>query len=234
MLAATSFAAVLGSFDASISSADLRSGNAAIANIKASWSQALSIAGDKKVQLTADYDRSESENSLKSISLSGDASDDGLAVSYDVEHNFKSGDTEVSLSAVSSDITLGVELDGSDVTEFSAQRELDLGSTVDTKVTWLVKAATARVKMMTALGDATVSAQVDVKDGETSNLEVGYEANLKKGRDLSVSYNDKELEFEVVDTNFERDATWTATATMQHPELNLEDLALNLKRSWSW
>merc|ERR1719183_58328 len=185
-----------------------------------------------------EYDRSANSDGLKTVSFSGDLSDDkDLKVSYDVEHDFTTSNTDVTVSAVSSGTTLEAEYDatGGDLKEISAQRDLDLGgSDVDTKVSWLVGPAKARVKMMTALGDATVSAQVDYKDGDISNLEVGYDTNLKDGRDLSVTYTDSELEVELTDTTFEDDATWTATATMKQPELDLDDLKLTLKRSWSW
>ena len=222
----------------SVSTTDVRSG-IAFDNIKATWGKVLGI-GDSKANLGAKYDRNANKDFLESVTLSGNAaSDDDLTVSYDIEHNFGSKNTELTLSAVSGGTTLSAEYDtDSQLKELSAARELELGdSKVDTEVSWIVKTQNMRVKMMTALGDATVSAQVDYADGDTSGLEFGYASNLEKGRDLTATYSadDKDLEIEIVDTNFESDATWTATANLPTTDGNMVDAAtLTLKRSWAW
>ena len=100
-----------------------------------------------------------------------------------------------------------------------------------------MKANTARVKMMTACGDATVSAQIDYADGDTSGLEVGYSTNLEDGRDLAATFSadSKDLEIQVVDTKFEDGATWTATANVATNDARMmEGAKLSLKRSWAW
>lgn len=237
MLAAVALgSAVLGN-TISVTSSDVKGGSLGLDSIQATWGKTLDI-GDKKADLELEYDRSESSEGLSSVSLSGDLSDDSdLKVSYEVSHSFTDDSTDVTLTAVSSGTTLAAEYDatGGELTELSAQRELEIGgSDVDTTVSWMVEDKKARIKMMTALGDATLTAEVDYKDGDISNLELGYDTNLEDGRDLSISYTDEELEVEVTDTTFEDDATWTATATMKHPELDLDDLKLTLKRSWSW
>lgn len=228
--------AVLGN-TISITSNDVRGGNLGFDNIKADWSKSVDIGGND-ADLTVEYDRSASESGLKTVSLAGVLSEDkDMTVSYEVEHDFTADSTDVSLTAVSGDTTFGAEydVDAGEITEFSAQKDLDIGgSDIDTTVTWKVADSNARVKMITAMGDATVTGEFTYNDGDVSDLEIGYDTNLEAGRDLSISYTDDEVEIEVTDTNFEDDATWTATATLKHPELDLDDMTITLKRSWEW
>lgn len=236
-------AAVLAANTAEVTTSDVRKG-AAFDNIKASWGKALSI-GDFKTNLRCNYDYNDNRDFLKEISVSGDlveGSGDDLSVSYDVNHNFKSKNTEVTLSANTQGTTLSLDYDTeSQVKEVSASRSVDVSDrTVDLTPSWLVQAKTARIKMMSALGgDSKVSAQVDYEtDGGATSFELGYSTTLEGGQEVSATFapDSNELEVEYVDSKFEKGATWTATATVDTSDAgNIVDAAsLKLKRSWSW
>ena len=173
-----------------------------------------------------------------------DGSGDDLSLGYEVTKNF-GGDktTEVKLTAEVSGTRITAELDSADqLKEVSAQRTVTIGDRdVDLEPSFLVKAQTARVKLMSAFGKDRVSAQVDyeTKDNEVGAIEVGYERDLEDGRTLSATLTpaDKNLEVELVDTKFESGATWTAKASvpLDGDSSNLIDAAtLSLKRAWSW
>jgi hypothetical protein len=232
---------------AEISSSNLRAG-AAFDNIKASWNQALKL-GDFNTQLRADYDHSANRDFLKEVSLSGDlleaASADDVRVSYDVSHDFADKNTNVRLSAHTQGTTASVEYDRANgVKEVSAERDVSIADqNVNVQPSWLVKANTARVKLMSKLGSGNdaVSAQIDYNtDDRSSSYEVSYDRHLEDGRDVSatVKPKSKELEVDYVDNKFENGATWTASATVpleNSGSNNILDAAkLSLKRSWAW
>jgi hypothetical protein len=233
-------AAVLAANTAEITTSDVRKG-AAFDNIKASWGKALNI-GDFKTNLRAQYDYNDNRDFLKECSLSGDLMDDGdMKVSYDLNHNFKTKNTEVSLSGNFQGTTLSADYDTENsVKEVSLQREFDVADQkLNVKPSWLVQAKTARVKMMSALAGGDVSAQVDYNtDSSAAAYEVGYARSLEDGKDVSAVLNveNKELEVEYVDNKFENGATWTAKATVPMDNAgNVMDAAkLTLKRAWSW
>ena len=230
---------LLAANSAEVTTSDVRKG-AAFDNIKASWGKALNI-GDFKTNLRANYDYNDNRDFLKEVSLQGDLMDDGdMQVSYDVNHNFKTKNTEVKLTGKSSGTSVTVDYDTENsVKEVSAARSVDVGDQkVDVQPSWLVKAQTARVKMMTALGDNKkdrVSAQVDYNtDTSSASYEVGYSRSLEEGKDVSASFtpDSRELEVEYVDSTFEKGATWTAKATV---DTESPDAAkLTLKRAWAW
>merc|ERR1719398_218890 len=89
--------AVLAANTAEVSTSDVRKG-AAFENI-----------------LRADYDYNDNKDFLKEVSLAGDllekSGDNDLSVSYDVNHNFKSKNTEVKLSANTMGTTFSVDYD---------------------------------------------------------------------------------------------------------------------------
>ena len=149
--------------------------------------------------------------------------------------------TEVTLTAEVSGTTVTAELDTADnLKEVGASRCVTVGDKdVTISPSFLVKAQTARVKLMTAFGKDKVSAQVDyeTKDSELGAIELGYERELEAGRTLSATLTpaDKNLEVEITDTKFESGATWTATATVPLEGDNMVDAAkLTLTRAWSW
>jgi len=243
MLAAATVAALANT--AEISSTNIRSG-AAFDNIKASWNQALKL-GDFSTKLKCNYDYKDNKDFLKDCSLSGDlveaASDDDVRVSYDVSHNFGDRKTNVKLTAQTRGTTMGAEIDDRELKEVSAERDVDVGDNkVNADVSWIVKAQTARVKLMSNMGASKdkVKAQIDYDTRDNSaSYEVGYEHQLEDGRDVSASFNpaDKNLDVELVDNKFESGATWTAKASvpLEKSGSNILDAAkLTLKRSWSW
>jgi hypothetical protein len=230
---------------AEISSTNLRSG-AAFDNIKASWNQALKL-GDFSSNLKCGYDRNANKDFLKEVSLSGDlmeaSSDDDVRLSYEVTHDFADKNTNVKLSANTQGTTLSAEYDGNDgVKEVSAERDVDIGdNSVNVSPSWIVKAKTARVKLMSKLnGDKdSVSAQIDYNTDDSSTaVEVGYDHSLEDGKDISATFNPdkKVLDVDYTDSKFESGATWTASASVPLEDTgNILDAAkVTLKRAWSW
>jgi len=234
-------AAVLAANTAEVTTSDVRKG-AAFDNIKASWGKALNI-GDFKTNLRCNYDYNDNRDFLKEVQLQGDLKEsDDLSVSYDVNHNFKSKNTEVKLTAGMKGNTLAVEADTeSALKEVSAARSVDVADyQVDVKPSWLVQAKTARVKMMSALNkDNRVSAQVDYNtDDSSAAYEVGYSRSLDEGKEVSATFtpSSNQLEVEYVDSKFENGATWTATANVDTSDVSnvLDATKVTLKRQWSW
>jgi len=244
-IAITALAAL--SNTAEISSTNIRNG-AAFDNIKASWNQALKL-GDFSSSLRCNYDHNANKDFLKDVQLSGDlveaSNNDDVRVSYEVTHSFSDSKTNVKLSANTQGTTIGAEIDDRQLQEVSAERDVDLGgNTVNVQPSWLVKAKTARVKLMSSLGkdNDKVSAQVDYDTGAgaVGGVELGYERRLEDGRDVSATFkpSSKDLDVEYVDNKFENGATWTAKASVpleNNGGSNLLDAAkVTLKRSWSW
>ena len=137
--------------------------------------------------------------------------------------------------------TITAELDSADnLKEVSATRTVTIGDRdIDLKPSFLVKAQTARVKLMSAFGNDKVSATVDyeTKDSELGAIELGYERELEAGRTLTATLTpaDKNLEVEVEDTKFESGATWTVKASVPLEGDNLiDDAKVSLTRAWSW
>ena len=199
--------------------------------------------------MKANYDYNANRDFLKDVSFNGDlvesSSADDMRVSYEVTHNFGDKNTNVKLTANTQGTTLGAEYDQSDgLKEVSAERDVKLGDqNVNVQPSWLVKAQTARVKLMSKLGsgDDRLSAQIDyATQGGATTYEVGYARNLEDGRDVSATFkaDSKKLEIDYVDNNFEKGATWTATANVpleNGGSNNILDAAkLTLKRSWQW
>jgi hypothetical protein len=236
--------AALGSLSntAEVSSTNLRAG-AAFDNLKATWNQALKL-GDFSTNMKANYDYNANKDFVKDVEFSGDlveGSGDDLAVSYKVTHDFGAKNTNVELTANAQGTRLSAEYDQADgVKEVSAERNVEAaGRNADVKASWLMKANTARVKLMSKLGDDRVSAQVDyATDGGASGLEVGYQRELESGRDLEATFrpDSKELDVELVDEKFEKGATWTAKASvgLENAGNVLDDAKVTLKRSWAW
>jgi hypothetical protein len=231
---------------AEISTSNIRSG-AAFDNLKASWNQALKL-GDFSTKLRCNYDYNANKEFLKDASLSGDlveaSSDDDVRITYDVSHDFTDKNTQIKLSANTQGTTLSAEYDqGSGVKEVSAERDVDIGDQkVNVQPSWLVKAKTARVKLMSNLGGDTksaVSAQIDYNtEDQSATYEVGYNRQLEDGRDVAANFkpDKKEVEIDYVDNKFESGATWTAKATVPLEQSNniLDAAKVTLKRSWSW
>ena len=210
--------------------------------VKASFGQALDI-GNLKTRLNCEYDRNANKDFLSEASLSGNllepSKDSDVAVSYDVTHNFADAQTSTKLVASTkvNGNTLSAELDGG-LSEISAERDLDLDEPASVQASWLVKAKTARVKLMSKLGGGdSVSAQVDyTPDGGKTAYEVTLDHNIGDGRDASVKATSNNIEVDYVDNKFESAATWTASASVPLDSgSNMLDAAkLSLKRAWKW
>jgi len=234
--------AVAAANNAEITTTNLNGAGAAFDNLKASWGKALNI-GDFSTNMNVKYDYAKSKESLQEVSFSGDlVDDDDMKVGYEVTRSFGDGSTGVKLTAATGGTTFNAEGDSNEMlTEVSASRSVDIGDrSVDVTPSWLVKAKTARVKLMSALGDKdSVSAQVDYDTNSgDADVEVGFSRSLKEGQTLSATLTpkSKDVELELVDSSFEEGATWTATANVPLEDTsNILDAAkLTLKRSWSW
>jgi len=238
----------------SIETGDLRKGSA-FDRVKATFSQALRLGELPESRLTAEYDSGANRDFLKEATLTGslierqeaqeakgrkaavDASD--LSVTYEVSHDFASKKTDIKLAASTTieGTQVGAKFDDTDgVTEVSAEREIQ-GVTVEPS--WLVKAKTARVKLMSKLGDDRLSAQIDHKpDGGETTYEVSYDRQIEEGRDLSatIGCESKSVDIDYVDTKTEDGATWTASASVPYEGGRdmLDDVKLTLKRAWKW
>jgi hypothetical protein len=227
--------------NAELSTSNLNGGGAAFDNLKASWGRALNI-GDFKTNMNVKYDYAKSKDSLQEVSFSGNLVEDGdMTVGYEVTRSFDGGATAVKVSAETGGTTLAAEYDTDEqLKEVSASRTVEVSDRkVDVEPSWLVKAKTARVKLMTALGNSdSLSAQVDYDTNSgNSEVELGYSRQLKDGKALSATLGaNKDLEVELVDSSFEDGATWTATANMALDDAaNMKDNAkVTLKRSWAW
>ena len=163
---------------AEVSTSNLRSG-ASFDNLKATWGKKLNL-GDFSSQLDCEYDYNDNKDFIKSASLSGnliDGSGDDLSLDYEVTKNVGGDETtEVTLTAEVSGSTITAELDSVDnLKEVSATRTVTIGDRdIDLKPSFLVKAQTARVKLMSAFGNDKVSATVDyeTKDSELGAIEL--------------------------------------------------------------
>jgi hypothetical protein len=229
---------------AEVSTSNLRSG-AAFDNLKASWGKKFSV-GDIDSQLDCSYDYNANRDFLKDVKLSGnlvDGSGDDLSVGYELTKNFDGGkSTELKLTAQMSGTKFCADLNSDDqLKEVSAQRSVSIGDqTVDVEPSFLVKAQTARVKLMSAFGKDRVKAQVDYSTSDSSaTYELGYERDLEDGREVSATLKpgDKNVDVELVDNKFESGATWTAKASvpLEGDAKGILDAAkVSLKRAWSW
>lgn len=225
---------------AEISTSNLNGGGRAFDNLKASWGKALNI-GSHRTNMKASYDYSASKDFLKEVSFSGDLTDSGdVKVGYEVTRDFGSQDTEVVLTAHASDTDLSATYSDGALQEVGAKRDVELGDQkVNVAPSYLVKAKTARVKMMSALAGGNVNGQVDYNtDSGATAYEVGYDTDLKAGQSLSATLTpaSSDLEVELVDNTFEDGATWTANLAANLKDAgNLMDSAkLTLSRSWNW
>merc|ERR1711957_739261 len=88
------------------------------------------------------------------------------------------------MGAEVSGTTVTAELDTADnLKEVGASRSVTIGDRdVTVSPSFLVKAQTARVKLMTALGKDNLSVQADIDGTDLSAIEVEYERDLDDGR----------------------------------------------------
>jgi YD repeat-containing protein len=238
------FAAVASAGSVDLTTTNIAQGKGSFDNLVAKWGKSLELGGIK-TNLDVSYDYSANKNFISSASLSGDLTDNGddLSISYEVNHDFGSDSTDATLTAstTASGTTLSAEYNSNDqLREVSASRDIDLGdSKVSANVDWLVKSQTARIKLMSNVGDGSdrASLSCNYKNGDVSGLELGLQHNIEKGRDVSATLSPEKsnVEVEYVDNTIESGATWTATANVPTEGGNLMDTAsVTLKRSWEW
>jgi hypothetical protein len=225
-----------------LTTGDLRRGSA-FDNLKATFGQKLKI-GDISSNLDCEYDHSAKSDFLKEATLSGDlvsaSKDSDIGVSYEVTKNFADESTSAKLTASTTieGTALSAQLDGG-LSEVTAGRTVNAGDeTVDVEASWMVKAKTARVKLMSKLSaNDNVNVQVDyTPDGGKVDYEVTLDHDLGNGRDVSAKGAGGVLEVDYTDTKFEKDATWTASASVPYDMgSNIMDaVKVSLKRSWKW
>jgi len=241
-----------------LSTGDLRQGSAFDA-IKAKVSQTLNVGDLPSSKLDLEYNSQANRDFFETATLSGAlfepsegapakgrkkavaASDFGLT--YEVSHNFVDKNTGVKLSAQAKALgyPVNAEIDGQDgITEVGTELDLDAGDeSVNVQPSWLVKAQTARVKLMSKLGGGDkLTAQVDYKpDGGDTAYELTLDHNIDDGRDVSATFgsDSNAVEVEYTDSKSEAGATWTASASVPTEATNIVDAAkISLKRSWQW
>ena len=196
-------------------SSDLRSSNRGIDNIKAEWSQGLSLFGNDAT-LGVEYDRNANSDFVKEVTLSGSV--DKVTFEYT---NTLDGSSALSLETSTDDgTTISCDLTASgsniDVDEVSASRSTSLGGqSCELTASHLPGSGESKLKLSTVLGaGVTGTGEMTIKGGDTStNYEIEYEAALGSGRELSASMNpsDGTGEVEYTDTSTIDEATITAT-----------------------
>lgn len=209
---------------------DLSGGsNRVIDNIKGKWSQTLSFLGND-AKLEAEYDRSNRDDFLSEVSLSGKNGD----VNYEVRTAFD-GDTELKLSTTTKDGT-SVEASANTkngINKVSASRSASVfGQDCDFEASHEVNDNQSKLKMSSVLGHGVkASGTVTVGKGgdRTTNYEVEYDASLGDGRSVSANMNPfegtGEIEYEDSST---LDATITASMALGGKP------KVTMKRSWSF
>jgi len=228
---------------AEVTTSNLRAG-ATFNNLKAKWGRKLSL-GDFNTQLDCTYDHSVCKDFLKDAKMSGNlinsvGKGDDIRLDYEVTKNFQGAkNQELKLTATTRGTKFTADIDSAaNLKEVSAQRMVTIGDRdIDMEPSWLVKSNTMRVKMMSTFSRDTLKAQIDYDpDGKTSSYELGYERDLEDGKTITATLvpGDNNLELELVDTEFESGATWTATASVPTDSYLLEDAKISLKRAWSW
>lgn len=208
-------------------SSDLTSGNRALDNIKAKWSQSLNVLGNDAT-LTGSYDRKERSDFLKECSLSGAVS----KIKYELTSKFD-GATGLKLETTTDDGTT-VEAEGSldrlvsvpRITKLTAARAANLrGTDCNLEMSHQPADGESKLKLSTMLGSGVKAiATLTSKGGDAStSYEVEYDTQLTEGRSLSASVNpqDGSGEIEYVD-NASVDGTLTATIPLGgQPKLTL-------------
>jgi hypothetical protein len=222
---------------AEVHTSNLNGGGGAFDNLKASWGKALNL-GSHKTNMNCKYDYSANKDFLKEVSFSGELTSD---VSYEVTRDFGKKDTEIVLTASKDGTEVSATYNDNALQEVGATRDVELGDQrVNMQPSWLVKAKTARVKMMSALDSSnSVNAQVDYEtEGGAMSYEVGYTRSMKDGQTLTATLqpSSKDLELELVDSSFENGATWTANANvnLENGANIMDNAKVTLSRAWNW
>jgi hypothetical protein len=186
-----------------LSSNDLSQGGRALDNIKAKWSQSLNVLGNSAV-VSAEYDRAERSDFVKSASLSGAIA----KVKYELTTKF-GGATDLALETTTDDGTK-VEAEGSldtlssvpRISKLTASRAATLrGTDCDLEISHEVSSKQSKLKLSTLLGSGVKAVGTIATQGGShdTSYELEYDTKLTEGRTLSASVNPKdgsgEIEF---------------------------------------
>jgi len=186
-----------------LSSNDLIKSGRALDNIKAKWSQSLSVLGNDAT-MSAEYDRAERKDFVKEASLAGAIS----KVKYELTTKF-GGATGLNLQTTTDDGTT-IEAQGSletltsvpKFTKLTASRKANLrGNDCDLEISHEIDSSESKLKLSTLLGSGVkASGTLATKGGShDTSYEIEYDTTLSEGRTLSASVNPKtgtgEVEF---------------------------------------
>ena len=212
-----------------LSTNDISKSGRSLENIKAQWSQALNVLGNKAT-VSAKYDRAERQDFVKEASLAG-AID---KVKYQLTTNFDNGPTELTLETTTDDGTT-VRAETSLATlssvpkfnKLSASRAAKLRNTdCDLCMSHDIDNGESKLKLSTVLGSGVRAiGTLSNKGGEhDTNIEVEYDTALSEGRTLHANVNprDGSGEIKYVDSA-SIDGTLTATIPLGgEPSLTLK------------
>jgi len=189
-----------------LSSNDLTQTGRSLDNIKAKWSQTLNVLG-KGATLSAEYDRAERKDFVKSATLTGAVD----KVKYELTTNF-GGATELSLETETEDGTT-VSAEGSLETlssvprfnKLTASRATSIrGNDCDLEISHEVASSESKLKLSTLLGSGLKAiGTLSTKGGSHDTAyEIEYDTTLTEGRKLSANVNPKDGsgEIEYVDS----------------------------------
>lgn len=211
-----------------LSSTDLTQKGRSLDNIKAKWSQSVSVLGNDAT-VSAEYDRAERKDFVKEASLAGAIA----KVKYQLTTSF-GGATGLTLETTTDDGTT-IEAEGSlstltsvpSISKLSASRKATLtGRDCDLSISHEVDSSESKLKLSTVLGSGVRAiGTLATKGGshETS-YELEYDTQLTSGRTLSANVNpmDGSGEIEYVD-NASIDGELTATIPLGgQPKLSLK------------
>jgi hypothetical protein len=211
-----------------LSSSDLTKSGRTLDNIKATWSQSLTVLGNDAT-VSAEYDRAERKDFVKEASLAGAIA----SVKYSLTTKF-GGDTGLTLATTTEDGTT-VEAEGSlstltsmpTISKLSASRKATLrGTECDLEISHEVDSSESKLKLSTILGSGikAIGTLATKGDSHDTSYELEYDTQLTSGRTLSAHVNprDGSGEVEYVDTA-SVDGELTATIPLGgQPKLSLK------------
>jgi len=211
-----------------LSTNDLTKSSRSLDNIKAKWSQSLSLLGNDAT-VSAEYDRGERKDFVKEASLSGAIS----KVKYELTTRF-GGNTGLTLETTTDDGTT-VEAEGSlstltsmpSISKLSASRKASLrGQDCNLEISHEVASSESKLKLSTLLGSGVKAIGTLSTKGNAheTTYEFEYDTTLTSGRTLSANVNAKDGsgEIEYVDTA-SVDGELTATIPLGgEPRLSLK------------
>ena len=147
-----------------------------INGLKASWDKTLEL-GDHSTNLKTTYKHDGHDGNLD-LTFTGEIA----SASYEVNYDLSTKDVAVKLSTdlEGTKVTLDSSADG--MQEVAVERDVSVaGFDLTVQPSWMVKAQSARVQLMTKLGGSDdVTVAFDYADGDVSNAEVSESASLER------------------------------------------------------